>query len=184
MAVIEYALQEKDYLTHQLFVASRSKRTRRRKMTMWLAEPVLLVFIGLLLSYLYGRGSLLYTWIMLGAGGFWLVWYPFHFRRMYRKHFLRHIRENFAGRCGRQSRVECRDGSFFTSEATGEARISLEDLGHIFHIPGYYLFALKTGQMMIVPHDERVPQQALSAFVDEVCSASGIGVTEIPGGKW
>ena len=95
---IDYKIDEKDFLTHQLFVASKSDRIKRKRKRSKILLPLIYVAFGLLFLF---QDKVSLTIIFFIIGLLWFLIYPFFERRHYIKHYTGFIKENYQDRLGR-----------------------------------------------------------------------------------
>ena len=70
---IEYTIEEADFLTHQLYIASRSERIKRKRKRSRLLVPIAYLVIGLYF-YLQQQQNLGYAFFLIGI--LWFFFYP------------------------------------------------------------------------------------------------------------
>ena len=83
-------LDENDFLTFQLYNASKSPRIRRGRIKSWIITTVMFLCFACLF---YQSNQALLTSYFLTLSGLSLVFFPYYTRWRYRKHYLNHIRE-------------------------------------------------------------------------------------------
>ena len=81
---LKYTLTEDDYLQHQLYIASKTNRIKKKRRQSWIT--MVFVFVALtvllfqtdniLLSFYFGVLSILT-----------LIFYPFYLKKHYKKHY-------------------------------------------------------------------------------------------------
>src|SRR5688572_6178396 len=94
---INFYTDENDFLAHQLFVASKSKRIKRKRKRNKIIVPLVYGAFGL--WFLFGdRGSLAIIFFIVGL--LWFFIYPLWEKRYYMKHYKAFIEENYKDRLG------------------------------------------------------------------------------------
>ena len=69
---IDYHLDEDDFLTHQLFIASRSPRIQLKRKRSWISVPIVYSIIGILFL-VQEQFGLMFVFVFLG---FLVCFYP------------------------------------------------------------------------------------------------------------
>lgn len=99
-------LDENDYLTYQLYTASKTSRIKKARIMGWIGTTVTFLLLALLFfksdNYLLGNYFLIIS-------GLCLALYPFYTRWRYKKHYLKYIQETYKNRFGEESTLEIND---------------------------------------------------------------------------
>lgn len=149
---VQYAINENDLLTHQLFIASKSdriKKQRRRNRLMGLAYlPIGVIF------FFTHKYPLTISFFLLGV--LWFFLYPLWEKGKFIRNYKLFINENFKDRIGRVVTIEINDESIFVKDNGNEGKVQLEELEGINEIPSMILLRLKGGQSLLLPRQEIV----------------------------
>lgn len=140
-------LNENDYLTYQLYTASKNKRSRNNRRKSWLILSVgfLLLGIGFINSNEF------YAYYFLGAGIISLIFYPFYQRYKYKKHYHKYVLDNLQYRFGKECKVNFQSDFIETKDITGESKINTSEVTQINEIGTHYFIKVKTGESLIIP---------------------------------
>lgn len=148
---ITYTIDENDFLIHQLYVASKSERIKKKRLRNRIIIPLLYVALGL-------WGVLINNWllaIMLWVlGVLWFFLYPLWERRRYVKHYQAFIKENYKNRVDRIATLALNNDLILAKDEGSESRVLTSELAEINEIPTIIFIRLKGGQSFILPKDK------------------------------
>ena len=177
----EIILKEEDYLTHLLFVASKSKlvKTRRRTtLALYLAASVLLSF-----STYHGHNSFLNWWQILLLGVLFVFLYAFYQRYLYRKTYRKSIVEQYKGKMGSRKEIEFVDEQLFIRDYIGESRINLSKLQRIYETGAYFYLKFESSETLILPKSQ-IDSEELKTVLKALITRFNIPVIEQLDWKW
>ncbi len=162
---IDYKIDENDFLTHQLFVASKSDRIKKKRQRSKLIVALIYVVFGLLFL-LQDKISLAIIFFIIGI--LWFFIYPIWERRHYINHYKRFIRENYKDRLGRTATLEFNNEYILAQDNGSESKILTIELEEICEIPTTILVRLKGGQSFILPKDKITDFDKVKARLKEL----------------
>ncbi|MDQ5930073.1 MAG: hypothetical protein QG594_1856 [Bacteroidota bacterium] len=165
--IIEYKLDEKDFLTHQLFIASRSERIRKKRQKNKIIIPLIYVAIGLM-SFFQDNYST--TIIFFIVAFFWFTMYPLWERRYYKKHYQAFISENYKDKIGRTATLEFDNDFILAKENGSESKVLTKELEEINEISTTIFIRLKGGQSFILPKDKIPRVENIKARLKELAT--------------
>jgi hypothetical protein len=145
---LQYTLDENDFLTHQLFIASKSKQISRKRKRSRIVIPVAYGAFAMLF-YTQGRYELMAIFFLIAV--LWFFIYPSWERKKYVKHYQNFIAENYKIRIGRMTSVALNNDQFITKDNGGESKILTTETDEIIEISTLILIRLKSGQSLIIP---------------------------------
>ena len=148
---IDYKIDENDYLIHQLFIASKSKRIKKRRQRSKIIVSLIYITLGLL-SFLQDKVSLAIKFFIIGL--LWFFIYPIWERRHYIKHYKGFIKENYKERLGRTATLEFNNEYILAKDNGSESKVLTTELEEICEIPTTIFVRLKGGQSVILPKDK------------------------------
>lgn len=149
--IIDYKIDENDYLTYQLFSASKSAHFKRKRQRNKIILPIIYVFFGLLFLFV-NKSSL--TILFFVVGFLWFFIYPLWERRRYIKHFKGFIKENYKDRLGRVATLEFTNEYILAKDSGSESKVLSTELEEICEIPTTIFVKIKSGQSFILPKDK------------------------------
>lgn len=149
--IVRYVLSENNFLTYQLFVASKSKRMKRKELFLRLLLPVL--YAPFFILYLNSQNFFTAGCFFI-VGFAWFLIYPMIRRYIHKRHYRSFIRENYAQRVGKNVSLELED-EFIISKTEGiETRIEMSQVEEIIEISSTIFIKLKTTGSFILPKDK------------------------------
>jgi hypothetical protein len=176
---IDYKIDENDFLTHQLFVASKSSRIKRKRRRNKLIVLVIYAVLGILL---FIENKYFLSIIFLAIGILWFFIYPIWEKRHYIKHYKEFIKENYKDRLGRNTRLEISNDYILAKDNGSESKILTTELEEIHEIPTTIFIRLKGGQSFILAKDKIANVDAVKATLKEL--AAYLKIKYITDEKW
>ncbi len=176
---IDYTIEENDFLTHQLFVASRSDQIKKKRRKSKVIVPLLYVAFGILLFFEH-KFSL--TIIFLIISLLWFFIYPVWEKRHYIKHYKRFIKENYKERLERSATLEFSNEFILAKDNGSESKVLTTELQEINEISSTIFVRLKGGQSFILPKDKITNIDNLTIGLKEL--ASHLNIKYIVDEKW
>lgn len=148
---INFKIEKNDFLIHQLYLASKSQRIKKKRLRSRVLVPI--IYIGLGLVFLYGNNyfpmSLVFTFSIL-----WFLFYPVWERKRYINYYKEFIEENYKERLGRISVLTFENDFIDVKEDGIESKIATKEIEEIVEIPSLLLIRFKTGQSFVLPKDK------------------------------
>jgi hypothetical protein len=144
-------LDENDFLTFQLYTASKTPRIKKARIKGWIWTTIAFSC----LAYLFYSsdnsfiGNLFLIYACLSA-----LFFPLFTRWRYKKHYLKYIRDTYKNRFNEKCEIEFNDDNIVTRDKTGELKINKAEIEEINEIQGYYFLKCKTGATLIVSKDK------------------------------
>ncbi|MDR6562862.1 MULTISPECIES: YcxB family protein [unclassified Arcicella] len=148
---IDYKIDEKDFLIHQLYLASKSDRIRKKRQRNKVIVPTIYLILGLLL-FLGDKFLLAIIFVILGV--LWYFIYPIWEKRHYINHYTSFIKENLSDRLDRITTLEFNNDYILAKQNGSESKILTIELEEICEIPTIILVRLKSGLFYILPKDK------------------------------
>lgn len=146
---IEYSLDKSDFLTYQLYAASKSKNIKKNRRNAKLIPPVFFILVGTYLSYRDNSPIGLIMFVVLSF--LWFIFHPKYQKYKYVNHYKKHIDENYANRINIITTIEF-DKEYITSKnKIGESKIKTSELSKMIELKSHYLFELLDKQALIIP---------------------------------
>jgi len=164
---IDYKIDETDFLTHQLFVASKSDRIKRKRQRSKIIVPLIYVGLGLLFLF-QDKFSLTIMFFIIGL--IWFFIYPLWERRHYIKHYQGFIKENYKDRLGRIATLEFSNDYILAKDNGSESKVLTTELEEICEIPTTIFVRLKGGQSFILPKDKITDFDKVKARLKELAN--------------
>lgn len=179
---IEYNIDENDFLTHQLYIASTSERIIKKRHRNRVIVPLVYFLLGFLLFLLKDQLGLLITFFIIAI--VWYVVYPIWERRQYIRHYKGFIRENCKDRFGRTATLEFTNDFILAKDNGSESKVLTIELEEIIEIPTMFLLKLKGGQSFILPKDKISNTDILTTRLKELATHLSIRYKFDDNWKW
>lgn len=162
---IDYTIDENDYLTHQLFVASKSAYIKKKRQRNKIIIP--LIYIGLgFLGLLENNISLAIFFFIIGV--LWFFIYPLWEKLYYIKNYMSFINENYKDRFGRTATLEFNNEYFLAKDNVSESKVLTTELEEICEIATTIFIRLKGGQSFILPKGKITDLDKVKARLKEL----------------
>ncbi|UMY65369.1 MULTISPECIES: YcxB family protein [unclassified Flavobacterium] len=176
---IHYTLEENDFITYQLYVASVSKRMQAKRSRSKVRVSLIYLAGGLWLAVL---GVLVMGTVFMTAAVGWFFLYPIWERRHYLRHYTAYVKEHFAPRVGKEISLEITDDFMYTKTATSESKVHTSEIEQLTEIPTLFILQLKGGQAFLLPKYKMADREAVSARLKSL--AGHLGVEYVGVDKW
>lgn len=161
---ISYQIKEGDYLTHQLYTASKSNSIKRKRRVFWFIVPFAYGLFGYLSYFDFKQPNIAY--VMGGLALFWLIFYPFYSKWNYKRHYTKHINENLKGQFDQVVNMELGNEFVTIRDAKGNnSNITYDSLKEIIELPEHFLIRLATSSSIILPKREFKNIKELQKFL-------------------
>lgn len=164
---IEYKIDENDFLTHQLFIASKSDRIKRKRQKNKIILPLIYLAFGLLFLF-QEKGFLTILFLIIGL--LWFFIYPIWERQHYINHYAGFIKENYKERLGRNVTLEFNNDFIVAKDNGSESKVLTKELEAICEIPTIIFVRLKGGQSFILPKNKLADLDNVKARLNELAN--------------
>jgi hypothetical protein len=178
---ITYTLEESDYLTYQLFVASKSERIAKKRRKSQVLVPFLYVLLGLFMGY-QGNMALGITFGVLAV--LWFFLYPVWEKNVYIKHYKNFIREHHRGNYGRAVSLEITDTFLLAKDGGNEGKVLTEEIDEINEIESLIFIRLKGGQSFILPKLKITEIQSVREYLQGLAKQLQISYSTALDWRW
>lgn len=177
-----YTLEESDYLTHQLFIASTSKPAIWRRRKSWIITTV---------------SFLIFAWVMersvnpflrnyfLGLALLALLFYPLYSRWRYKRHYRKHIKEHYADTFGKLGWMEIQDDHIILQdEHDSESKIHISQVESISELPAHLMVRFKNATTLILPLLKIEQVDQLKLDIKALAQKLGLELKDFTNWKW
>ena len=160
--LIEYTLQENDYLNHQLFISSKSESTLRKRKRSKFIIPLLYLLFGVFMVF---QNNLTMALLFGALSVLWFLFYPKWEKIRYIKHFKNFIQENYSALFNRTFSLHFANGFITATDADNESKISYKELYEINEIGANIFIHLNSGHSFILPKHSLNNLQEVRTFL-------------------
>ncbi|HTF02851.1 MAG TPA: YcxB family protein [Bacteroidia bacterium] len=178
---LTYSLSADDYLTHQLYTASRTERLRKRRQRSKILYPA--IFFCLALYLLWERG-LAVAWPMFALSAGWFFLYPLWESHHYLKYYRRFVEENFKTSFGKSVVVTFDPDYILTQTELGEAKLSYGAIEGFGEIETLLLIKMTGGQSLVLPKNKIEESEAVVAELKNIASRLNVPYNIELNWKW
>jgi len=148
---VEYILEEKDFLDHQLYGASRSNNIKKKRQKSRVRIPIVYMILSLVTIY----NQIVYMSVgLIVFAVLWFFLYPLWEKQRYINHYKAFIKENYKGRINRNVTLEINEEYIIGKDGESESKVVTKEIERIDEIPSEIFIKLKTGQSFILPKDK------------------------------
>jgi len=154
----ELKIDENDYLTYQLFVASKSATIQRKRKRNKIIVPIFYLVLGA--SGFYQKNHLMGILFCVLAV-LWFFIYPLWERNNYIKHYKNFIQENYKNAFGKSAFLDISDQTIIIKDELSEAKVSTSEIQEIYEIPTTIFIRMKAGKTLILPKEKIATIQEL-----------------------
>jgi len=145
---LQYSLEKNDYVTFQLFTASKSNRIIKKRRNNKILPPLIYIALAVVSYYLEDIG-LSVAFIIIGL--LWFLFYPAYERKKYLRHYEKNIEENYKNRFGKLETLEFNEDYILSKDYSGEGKIILSEVEELNEIKEYFFLKFNSGVSLIIP---------------------------------
>ena len=149
---LEYKIDENDFLTYQLYAASKSNLIKKNRQCVRVIMSLIYILFGFFFCIIENSSIMLIVFIIGGFLCFFL--YPVGARRAYVEFYKKFIKENFKDKFGHITTLEINDDYLFEKENNNESKFSTTGIAQINEISQAIFIQLNGGLSLILPKDK------------------------------
>ncbi len=179
--IIEYSFDEDDFLTYQLFTASKSAVLLKRRKRNKILIPVIYLFLALILL-IFNNEILSILFAVVGV--LWFFIFPLWEKSLYKRYYRKHIRENYHQRLGRKCTIEFEEDQIIAKDSGTESRIQNSEIEKIYEIPQAIYIKLKSGPSFVLPKEKTQNLQNVKNYLQELSKQLEIAYLHEENWKW
>ncbi|MBI3220539.1 MAG: YcxB family protein [Bacteroidetes bacterium] len=164
-------LNEDDYLTFQLYTASKTPRVKKARIRSW----ILTTITFLCLAYLfYHSDNDFLTIYFLVIAGLSLTLFPFYTRWRYKRHYLKYIRDTYKTRFGEKCELEFTPDAIVTKDKSGEVKINKSEINEINEIKDFYFLKTSSGMALIISKSKTEDIEKIKSEIKSLVETGGV----------
>ena len=146
---LNYQLTDFDFLQYQLYQSSISKSHKKRRRYNRIIVSVILLLCGLFLTI---RKDDYYALVIYGSIAIaWFICFPFYSTWRYKKHFKKHVEENYKDQINIPTEVNISEGFIYAKDAISESKINGNEIKELIETKDHFFAKLTTNIALIVP---------------------------------
>ncbi|MGG5486029.1 YcxB family protein [Gaetbulibacter sp. PBL-D1] len=147
---IEYTLNFVDFLEYQLYASSKSELHKKNRNKSRIVIPILYIILGFFILYITKSASAI---AFFAFAILWYSFYPLYSKWKYKKHFEKHIKENYKNRIGKKIVLNFdKEVDFIeTSDFGTQTKIQDSEFDKLIELKNHYFLRLKSELSLIIP---------------------------------
>lgn len=174
-------LDENDYLTFQLFSASKTPSVKKNRIKSWILTTVTFAC----LAYLFYDSANEFLGIyFLVVTVLSLTLYPFYSRWRYKRHYRKYIRDTYKNRFGEKCDIAFTSDTIVTKDKSGEVKINKSEIEVINEIKEYYFIRTRTGVTLIISKTKADDIEEIEKEIKSMIEVRGLKHTIELDWKW
>ena len=146
---INYKLTNSDFLEYQLYASSKSELHKKRRFRSRIIIPIIYLLFGLYLAYKNQDKVIGIIFIVIAV--IWFILHPLYSKWRYKKHFQKHIEENYKNRINKPVEINFDENSLNIKDFTSESKINGTELKKLIETKNHFFIKLTTDLSLIVP---------------------------------
>lgn len=178
---LTYKLEHNDFLQHQLYLASKSPRIRKQRLTSWLLLSGSMLLLSLLF-YQTGETLLFVCGLILAAVT--LIFYPLYQSRHYKNHYSNFIADTYKKRFGQIASITFAESGIEAKDLTGESRINLTEIENVTETGNHFYLKLRTGVDIVIPKTKLDDVDRVRNELKQLCDRLNTDFIEDLNWKW
>ncbi|MBN1927908.1 MAG: YcxB family protein [Prolixibacteraceae bacterium] len=171
---IEFTLKKDDFLTFQLFAASKSERIIKSRKNSRIRLPIVYFLLGLLL-FVYA--DLVFALAFIGVGIIWYLLHPIFMKTRYIKHFKKYIDETYKNRFGKPVTLMFDGDYIITTDYLSDSKLKINEITEINEIKEYIYLMFSSGETLILPKERIGNLNELNNLLTSIASRLNINHT-------
>ncbi|MBN1185278.1 MAG: YcxB family protein [Bacteroidales bacterium] len=145
---IEFTIEKIDFLTLQLYEASRSKRIKQTRTRLQVLTSLIYVLIGFLVLL---HNDAILALVFFGIAVIWYLLIPKFIRKRMVRSYSKFIDTHLANRYGQQASFTFRDEYIESESFIGKSKFKIKEMTEVDEIKDYYFLRFSTGVAIIIP---------------------------------
>ena len=179
--LLHSTLSAEDYVDNLLFFNSINERLiKRRRNDMILSACFAMVPV--ILAILLENWIFTLTFLIIAIVG--LYTQPKRKKNTIRRHYRRHVEENFHNRFGKEAIVTIDSKEIYVATPGEEGRIDFDQMETIYEVPYHFFIKLLSGTSLIIPKDRVADAAAVGAELHAIAAQYNREYVVMNGWKW
>lgn len=146
--VATITLNEDDFLTHSLYVTSKSRRIKANHIKSWLIISGTFLLLGAVFIEINNLFLAYYFLILAGVS---LVFYPFYQRYRFKKHLKKAVLEACAKKIGIECVIDIQPDHINLRDALSTTDLNTSAIDEVIEISSHYFIKTSIGESLIIP---------------------------------
>ncbi len=146
---INYQLTNSDFLEYQLYTSSKSKSHKKKRLRSRYIVFILYTLLGLYFAYKNENNRM--GGIIASFGLLWFAFYPVYAKWNYKRHFKKHVDENYKNRINKPVEIDFDANSVNAKDFASESKINATELKELIETQNHFFLKLTTDLSLIIP---------------------------------
>jgi hypothetical protein len=159
---LQYQIDEPDYLAHYMFADAKSASLRKRRRLRRFLVPIPYTLAGLF--FLIGAAYSTASFFLITAV-VWLVFHPSYSKWMHKRHYLKHVRENYKNRINTEVALTLNAEEIMLKDSGNEVKIKSTEFDSLSETQDHYFLRTKSNSVIILPKHTIKDQEALKSII-------------------
>ncbi len=164
-------LDENDFLTFQLYQASKTPRVKNSRLRARIITTVLFLSLAYLF-FIRDDNSLAYYFLVLSIAA--AIFFPFYTRWRYKQHYQKYIHDTFKNSFGQPCQLEFGDDFISVTNNTGVTKINKLEITEINEIQDYYFLKVSSGISLMIAKQKVDDIESIKAELKSLVEKTGI----------
>lgn len=148
---LNYKLSNLDFLEYQLYTSSKSKLHKKKRFRSRIIVPIIYLLLGLYTVNKNQDNRIGIIFVAIAV--IWFLFYPMYSKWRYKKHFQKHVKENYKNRIDKQVSIDFDKKSMNVKDFTSESKINGTELKELIETKNHYFIKLTTDLSLIIPKE-------------------------------
>lgn len=149
--IINYKIQENDYLDFQLFTASKSDVLKKTKKFSWL---FLIMIPTVICIYFFKQENITMSIYFIILAMLFGIFYPKYFNWRHKKNYTNYINKNYQERFNIIETLELTSEYILSKNKLGEGKIKIDEFDTVNETANHLFLKISTGLSLIIPKRE------------------------------
>jgi hypothetical protein len=149
---ITYNIEPDDYLTYQLYMASKSKEIKKKRLRNWILVPFIYILFAGLAFFIGKQRNIALVFSILAT--LWIGIYPFYSKWMFKDRFRKFIIKNSKEKFGKKVSLTINDNTLSLTDKINSSEVKLSEITSINEIASHYFIKLANGSSIIIPKNQ------------------------------
>ena len=181
MLKITYIQKKEDFVTNQLFAASKMQSVSKGRTRSRIRIPLAYILFSLILFAIddiyFGIGFLIFAIV-------WYLFYPLFIANTYKKTCMKHVDEIFTNRFSQPVTVVFTDEYIGCETVYGEAKLYNTAIESIDEITDYCFVKFKSGETLFIPLNQLTEKDEVLSVLRQIAEKNNIPYHTYLNWKW
>lgn len=146
---INYTLTNHDFLEYYLYASSRSKSHKKRRFRSRIIIPIIYLLFGFYSAKVDNNIGIGIVFALVAI--VWFIFYPMYSRWRYKKHYQKHVKENYRNRINKPIEIDFDGDEINTKDFSSESRINGTEIKELVETKNHFFIILNSDMSLVVP---------------------------------